>query len=129
MNFCSEKGNLIELSSTGVIKSFEKRGRASVLIESDSDPDEFLLINIFITPIFSIFLENSYKVSSLFGLTLFVFLSSFSNCLWKPPPDYPSSTNPPSATSSPPPNPLTPFPFSYQTRGCYTIPSVKTTHS
>jgi len=52
-------------SKNGLIKTGEKKGKTTLIIEND-DPhswdDEIVYINIAITNIFSIFVENSYKV-------------------------------------------------------------------
>lgn len=58
-------GNLLEVNKNGVIKSGDRRGKTSLIIESDDLglwDDETIYINVMITNIFSIFVEDSYKV-------------------------------------------------------------------
>lgn len=67
---CDEKGdNILEVSKNGLIKTGEKKGKATLIIEEDdyhSWDGETVYINILVTNIYSLFVENSYKVLFLY---------------------------------------------------------------
>jgi len=65
---CEDTGS-IEVTMNGLIKTGEKRGKSTIIIaEEDSTQsleDETIYVNVLTTNIFSIFIENSYKVLSI----------------------------------------------------------------
>ena len=84
----SENTGLLEVTMNGLIKTGEKRGKSTIIIaEEDSTQsleDETIYVNVLTTNIFSIFVENSYKVTSLtfFNISL---IHSCSKCHLKRP--------------------------------------------
>ena len=84
----SENTGSLEVTMNGLIKTGEKRGKSTIIIaEEDSTQsleDETIYVNVLTTNIFSIFVENSYKVTSLtfFNISL---IHSCSKCHLKRP--------------------------------------------
>ena len=63
--FKDDSGNLFEVTKNGMIKTGDRRGKASLVVESDDHSlweDESIYINVMISNIFSIFVKDSYKV-------------------------------------------------------------------
>jgi hypothetical protein len=78
---CEDTGS-IEVTMNGLIKTGEKRGRSTIII-AEEDPsksfeDKTIVINVLIANIFSIFIENSDKVTfyHIFQYTL-IYSSKF----------------------------------------------------
>ena len=65
----SENTGSLEVTMNGLIKTGEKRGKAIIIIEEDGSTQSFenetTTLNVLTTNIFSIFIENSYKVLSI----------------------------------------------------------------
>ena len=69
---CPEN-NLIEVNNHGILKTGEKKGKFTIVVEENNSSqfmeDESLYINVLVANIFSIFVENSYKVRFFFIFT------------------------------------------------------------
>ena len=57
--------DIINIYNDGTIVSNNQRGRANVLIEDSYRNNEFQLVNLLVTPVYSIFVQDSYKASVL----------------------------------------------------------------
>ena len=57
---CLEKV-IVELDSNGIIKTNEMKGKTNFIFQSISD-EQFIILNVLITPIYSLIVDKSYKV-------------------------------------------------------------------
>lgn len=57
---CFEK-IIAELDSNGIIKTNEIKGKTNFIFQSISD-EQFIILNVLITPIYSLIVDKSYKV-------------------------------------------------------------------
>ena len=57
--------DIVNIYNDGTIVSNNQRGRANVLIEDSYRNNEFQLVNLLVTPVYSIFVYDSYKASVL----------------------------------------------------------------
>jgi len=64
-SLCTQKQlSGLYLSETGLISTSNEKGKATVLVEDTQIDNQVMMINLAVSNIYSIFIENSYKVSS-----------------------------------------------------------------
>lgn len=62
-SLCPQKSlNGVYVTDTGYLSTSNEKGKTSVLVEDTQTDGEMMMLNIAITSIYSIFIENSYKV-------------------------------------------------------------------
>jgi hypothetical protein len=62
-SLCSQKNlNGVSMSENGYLSTSNEKGKTTVLVEDSQDESQMMMLNVAITNIYSIFIENSYKV-------------------------------------------------------------------
>ena len=57
--------DVVDISHDGTLQTNNQRGRATLLVEDLYKNSEFQMINLLVTPVYSVFVHNSYKASIL----------------------------------------------------------------